>query len=845
MKLPARGRTIASIRAVALADLGLALTGAVALFRELRDDGFAASIETNGALSTGAATVGLVVAPVLTASWLGFGLYRLDRVAWVGQIAAGVVVPIVCALFAAVGLAVGPWASILGAIAAFFALSLWVLGRREVRWSFGIGPDAVLAEIHTRGETSVAELAERFSTRPEVVETLLAQTIARGAFLGAWDRNGGAVYSVATVLAREALRRCPRCGGAVDAVGHVARCPYCATEFAELRGLEHPIPTPIGVRILAALDRVVAYVGAFLAATWIATFLEGGVRSTGEGATLWWIFGGIPLVLAFFALSVGRRLEAGRRSGWIAQQVLLLPAMPYLLQPRVRALFSSGLSPLRDTLTQRGDLPFDELARALRVPPPRAEEIAVHLTATRTLDAVIDWQQRRLVPRDRLGVDGRERCRCCGAPLRLGGVCAFCGTSVARAGGPPAPRPPVVGWGLATFVVWAVAFTIVLAAVATRPVRPTATATVEPAPAVTSESPLDVALGPVAPGYDPARQEVGWISGGVRAFGFDARGRLYSGEQNGLFVWNERTRAWRTPEADSGLFGGVRWVGFDPSGERFFVRPHHAAVFRGRDQRIEARVDFTRLHREIHRRDGHPHLPTIAATTLDPSGRLLGLFVGRGVHLHDLTTGERLLEIPAEILAREGPFELSDATVDRSGAFVALLARDRTPGGGGLFATRSELVQVWEVATQTRRLQWKPELSSTDAVLLAHQRGRLAFAPDPRRLVTLGPNELRYWDVEGARAMRLPDVVAAGPIAFSDDGRMLAVARRSALGSPAVGVLAVEVGEGSMRSLGVVAEHDAELGALVFDRAGEVLVSGDARGAVRFTELGPFRAAGR
>lgn len=854
MKLPAKGGTVASIRALALADLVLALLGVYVLLDELGTRGFADTIAEVGPSTTWVAVTGLWIAPVLTVAWLGAGLFRLDRVAWVGQIAAGLVVPVVCVLFAAGGLAEGAWGPILGGLAAFFALSLVLLARRAARWSFGIGPDAVLAEIHTRGETSVTELAKRFSVRPEVVETLLAQTIARGVFLGGWDRSTGKIYSVATLLSREALRRCPRCGGAVESVAHVARCPYCATEFGELRGLEHPIPSPIGIELLAALDRVFAYVATFLAVTWISTFLEARVRPVGEGATLWWIFGGLPVALALFAIAIGRRLQVGRRSGWIGQQLAFPLAIPYLRRPRVRALFASGLERVRERLTKEGEVPFDALARALGVPPRHVEEIAVHLTATRTLDTVIDWQTERLIARGSLEVDGRERCRSCGAPLRLGGSCAFCGTNQARPRSPlPPPLLPTDGWRLARFVTWGAAVWLPFVAIAVRPVAPsTPSAEVTERPRVT-ETAADVALVPVGGEYDPARQEIGWVGGDVGALAFDPSGRLFSGEQNGLFAWDRGRRVQRTP-AEASL-AGVRWIAFDAANDRFYFRPYHAAIVRGhlRDLRLDSRLGFDRLEREITADDGSSHVTPISVTTLDASGRLLLLSGGRALHVHDLTTGERLLEIPEEEIARDGPFELADATIDRSGAFVAYLAREATNAPGGLFATRRERLQVWDVATRARHRRWILEISSTDAALLVGAKGRLHFAPPsaadpadravPRFLVTLSSSELRYWDLEQSRATRVTDVRVAGPIAFSADGRWLAVAHHPSSQSASVGVLVFEVGGGTLRSLGNVVTHDAEISALAFDPTAEVLVSGDVGGEVRFTTLRPFREA--
>jgi WD40 repeat protein len=235
----------------------------------------------------------------------------------------------------------------------------------------------------------------------------------------------------------------------------------------------------------------------------------------------------------------------------------------------------------------------------------------------------------------------------------------------------------------------------------------------------------------------------------------------------------------------------------------------------------------------------------------DPSGRLLALFAGRGLHLRDLTTGASLLEIPAEVIAGEEGLELSDATMAHDGSFVALYAGE-PHGPGGLFATRQQRLQVWDVATRTRRMQWSTEVSITDAVLTLTRRGRLRFAPDPRFVVTLLAQELRYWDVERGRAVRsagLANGHLSGPIAFSADGRRLAVVHHLSSGDSSVGVMAFELGD-SLRPLDSrtrssrggwdVVKHAVEVSALAFDPSGEVLASGDVGGEVRFTPLVAF-----
>ncbi|MBX3184968.1 MAG: hypothetical protein KF915_20265 [Polyangiaceae bacterium] len=416
----------------ALAFSLVALSGALAAMAswELLMRGLVVPREDGGALAAWLLLAGLVAIPIVVMWTLGVRLARLDRAAWVGQVAMGIVAPIGCAALFMAGLGDGVWGWALGAVALVQGASLAVLLRQGVRWRFGIGPDAVLAEIDAREEVRVADLAARFQVEPADIEALLERCIALGVFTGAWDREAGVVLSVDTLLAREELSRCPHCGAALSALGNVAHCRYCGTEFAHLTGLDYPMPSPIGVDVTVAIDRVLIYLASFLAAAWGAMFLAQRVSPV-DGlaeALTWLVLCAGPLALARATVAVGRALEAGARSGW-ARHLWLHPwSLPYLTRRRVRTLYAAAIEPLEQRLAAEGELSFQALASHMRISDTHASEAALYLSASGTFDAIIDWPKRRLLRRDRLAQDGRTQCTSCGAPLRLHHRCAFCGT---------------------------------------------------------------------------------------------------------------------------------------------------------------------------------------------------------------------------------------------------------------------------------------------------------------------------------------------------------------------------------------------------------------------------------
>ncbi|MBX3184967.1 MAG: zinc ribbon domain-containing protein [Polyangiaceae bacterium] len=438
-----RGGAVTSIRALGFVLIALSAALFTGLMVELHASGLPLSPTGGGGLAGLIVAAGLVAVPILVMLTLGVRLVRLDRAAWVGQVLAGLVAPLGCAALLALGLSLGA-SLILVVVGLAQLLSLPVLLSRPVRWCFGIGPDAVLAEIDACEEVRVTDLAARFQVQPVVIEALLERCIALGSFAGAWDREAGLVVSVDTLLAREALRRCPNCGASIDALGNVLHCRYCGTEFAELSGLDYPMPSPIGVNVIAASDRVMAYVLSVFALIWGAALLAERVRPTSGPleALAWLLFGGGPLVAAWVLSAVGRRLEAGRRAGWLGQMLLMPWTIPYLLRRRVRTLYAASLGPLRARFNQTGELTFTELAAHMGIGPEHAGEAALYLSASGSFDAIIDWRKRRLLRRDRLAHDGRTQCTSCGAPLRLHHLCAFCGTPAQRSrSAAPEPLP--------------------------------------------------------------------------------------------------------------------------------------------------------------------------------------------------------------------------------------------------------------------------------------------------------------------------------------------------------------------------------------------------------------------
>ncbi len=355
------------------------------------------------------AIFGLTVVPPLLMIWLGIGLLRLQRAAW----------PLTFALAIPLAFAYG-----------YGLVLLALLMLRSVRWRLGIGLDVVLADIDARELVSVQELAERFKTDEETIHSLLEQAIAAGKFSGAIDRKKGMIYSVDTVIARQNIQRCPHCGGATEAIGNLAECPYCSTRFAHLTGLDYPMPTPIGLSVIGALDVLLCYWWAFMAIIWCAIIWSWDLSavSTGRIAFAYFMCGPVPLLISALYGVTARALKRGAAYAFWMQALLLPLAIPYLLRRQIKVLFHRGLEPLRQRFSNEGKLPFTAIEEALNCSDQTAQNLAVYLSSTGALNGILDWQEDQVLHRTKTTIDGGTQCHHCGAPFRLGGWCAYCGT---------------------------------------------------------------------------------------------------------------------------------------------------------------------------------------------------------------------------------------------------------------------------------------------------------------------------------------------------------------------------------------------------------------------------------
>jgi hypothetical protein len=789
---------VLAVRILAAVDIAAAV-GVFALFAsEIAEDGADwAGFSTGG---TGVlALVGLVLVPMLLVGWLGVRLWRFDRAGWALQIALGLPIAALIALDM-----FPPWMLIAIVVPPLLLL------QRPVRWLFGIGPDVVLADIDAREATTVAELAARARVGVPVIEGLLARTIARGGFLGAWDRSSGAVYSVDTVVAREHLRRCPHCGGAIEAVGNLARCPFCATEFAKLTGLDFPMPAPIGLAVLAALDHVLCYILSYLALLWCTHLATRDIAFSdgGRPALAWFICGVVTPTLAVGFRWTALRLAAGRRAALVLQGLLLPPAAPYLLRRRVRVLFAVGLGPLRAALRARGQLDMSELGALLGVDRRHADELAVHVTATGMVDSLIDWQRRRLVRRELLAVDGAHGCRHCGAPLRLGGFCAFCGAAAGRSDAPPVPHAARPAWRVVSDArVVPPVLKLVLAVVGVLALAPECYI---PGP------PERLAFEPVGD-YDPAVKETFNGTGILRLAYADDDRLLLSGEQNGLFVWDAPNMRRTLRTAPDWYYSGAHWFDLDLATGTFRFAPYHHALITGTARggwRVTKKTGLDSLHE----RNDSPYLGAIA---VDPEGQVLVVLRPR------LDAPEQGRLIVHAVDAASPRFTITLPEAPSSLAF--------DPTGARLAATLAEhqpRLRVWDTATGAERMTWSPPARPEDG--LQRWVDAVALSPGGARIVLrdLGAIDVLDGDT-AAQLARLTDIGSEGPAVFSRDGRMFAVPIRAG-DDHGVHLYDADGRSYLTRALG----HAAPVTAIAIGEH-DVLATGDGTGTVRFYDLPP------
>ncbi len=779
--------TPARVAAVLDLVLGLGLLGETAI--ELASGGLA-GLDAAWWISLG----GLILVPSLVLVGLGVLAWRGARAAW--------------PLHIAVGVALAP----LGIGLVYLAL----MAPRSVRWGLGIGPDVVLAEIDAVEETTLEALAARHRVPPAAILGLIERSRAAGAFTGALDRDTGRVYSADTVTTREALRRCPRCGSAVDALGNFARCPACDTAFAEVRGLDAPMPMPVALEVVQALDRGLGFAWIFVSLVWIA-IVAGYDRSALDPDTiarllLVCVVAPVGLGLACFILA--RALPAGRRRALWVQLALLPPAAPWLLGRRVRVLYGAGVDAARRALADAGSLDFDRLAASLGLAPARGPELAVHLTATGRLEGLIDWPGRRVLTRVRAALDGREGCAHCGAPHRLGGWCAYCGThrEVPRADAgahAPVARRSDLAWALgAGLLAWGYGLGVIAIGAST----PTAAdATPSAPPADREDHAHDGPLVPVrdyAPDVAESFEPVG-----IRSLDFIDDDTLVSGEGNGLFVWSTRPpeRRLRTPK--DWRFLGARWV--PGPGPGLVVRPYHQGLVFGTRWSVDRVRDLSAWSRSL-----DATLRDVARVDEDRLRLAWSSRDGRSVLVGDEDRIEARLPVPDA--GDQGPARL-------------LLS----PGGARLArwrATGHPQLAVWRLEDEALVLAWSPP---DRGPIRAHVQG-LAFAPDGRRIVVALSDRLLVVDPDEGSVVRTlldPGAGFSGPLAWSADGRRVAAgtgalddARQLVAG---LRWYAVENGA----RLGRIELGPGTVGAVAWAPDGRRLAVGFGAGVVRLFEL--------
>ncbi len=367
---------------------------------------------------------GLFVLFVIPAAFMGklaSGLWARERGAWVHLVVSSVV-PLP---FIALGLPI--WMALAPLPAALLVLP------KPVRWRFGIGPGALLADIDARKIVSIADLAETHGVDRAAVVHLLEHTQRCGRFTGGIDRARSEALSADTVANDLELQRCPNCAGTTRAVGSIARCGYCGTELAGRTHRDPPMPLPIGLEVVSTALGMLGGSALSLSLVWTVMLFAGGILDASRLMQAWAFFLCVVLPVGFFVATrkVGPGLVVGARSSFWGAVALCPPLFLYLRRHTIRPLFGFGLEPLLGRLAERGEVSFDEAASLLAVPGADVGRLVPFLVGKGWMDAVVDWPKHNVVRRDRLAHDGREHCASCGSALRLGGQCGYCGRAAA------------------------------------------------------------------------------------------------------------------------------------------------------------------------------------------------------------------------------------------------------------------------------------------------------------------------------------------------------------------------------------------------------------------------------
>ncbi|MCP4136383.1 MAG: hypothetical protein GY754_35760 [bacterium] len=736
------------------------------------------------------AIAGFIGIPVILVVWLGIGLWRLSRPAWVLEMALGVLL-----VFA-------------------FGLGLpivIILSLKSTRWLFGIGPDAVLAEIDALEVVTVLELGEQFRVRPDIIETVLEQAIAAGLFAGAFDREKGILYSVDTIVSRNDIQRCPHCGGGTEALGNLAACPYCGTEFAKLRGLDFPMPAPIGLSVIRALDNLFCYWWVFLMVVWMAIIAKYDFSqiSTTRLVLVYVICGVLPLALAAGYYITGRMLDAGQTRGWVLQAILFPLVLPYLLLRRVRLLFGLGLGELKEKFDSTGELSMDALSEIPGVKKEHTPELAVFLTATGKLDGILDWHKKRILRRSLLQHDGRENCPHCGAPNRVGGWCGYCGAGTTarekKNNNADNRTEEPFSKGINKGRVLAAAFLLGLVALfvifSNRDSKNTDSFESE----YTANTDTVSFVKPAA-GYTPSQKE-SFITPGITLAVF-SRETFLSGEGNGLFVWDlqKKERVLRTPK--NRKFAGIRWVDFLNNEKEFLAVPYYRGILRGTtgNWAISEQIDLDQVYKKYENGFfGH--------MVLCPDGTVLIAIKSKSaLYIHNL--GENKLVQKIET----GTGLLKQVLFDPRGKSVAVL-----PIQG------NRPLLVWDIASGKMILEWTDSGKGIFGVSLSEA----AFESSGKLLAAVGLSKLYFVDVPNGKILgSIKAGSASAPICFSNDGTLFAVATNN---SGEFGAAVYTTKEKKL--LHRFGGHKKRIKALAFNSDGSVIASGDSSGVVQFSPV--------
>jgi ribosomal protein L37AE/L43A len=367
-----------------------------------------------------AACGALFVVPALFSVALGRALHRRERRAWV-MLVAGALVLLGLALLPPLHL---PWWVPPGPL-----LLLALFMPKAVRWRFGLGPAALIADVEALKVVTVDALAQRHGVDRATVLHQLEYDARCGRFQGSYDLVAGEVRSADTTANDDERQRCPGCASVVRARGAVLRCGHCGTELAGRTRVDPPMPRPVSLEVVSGGLVLLGWCALAPALVSTTMLFAVGILDEGLARIALGFLSCTVLPVAYWhtCLRAGAHLQAGDRRALRLAMLVLPPTWLLLRRPLVQRLFGIGLTPLQEALATTGEQSFTEAARSLSISTLELEQLAPFLVGKHWIDAVVDWQGRRLLRRDHLALDGRRRCSGCGSPLRFGGQCGWCG----------------------------------------------------------------------------------------------------------------------------------------------------------------------------------------------------------------------------------------------------------------------------------------------------------------------------------------------------------------------------------------------------------------------------------